>query len=85
MAHRRVGYRAGMSEESAYPALYLKRNEDTRLRAGHLWVFSNEVDVKRSPLTGWTKAANKSYARFAGLAGLMPNLYGQREGAIAFG
>ena len=40
-----------MSDEVAYPALYLKRNEDTRLRAGHLWVFSNEVDVKRSPLT----------------------------------
>jgi len=53
VAHRRVGYRAGMSEEIAYPALYLKRNEDTRLRAGHLWVFSNEVDVKRSPLTGF--------------------------------
>jgi 23S rRNA (cytosine1962-C5)-methyltransferase len=34
-----------------YPALYLKRGEDARLRAGHLWVFSNEVDVARSPLT----------------------------------
>jgi 23S rRNA (cytosine1962-C5)-methyltransferase len=31
--------------------LYLKKNEDRRLRAGHLWVFSNEVDVGRSPLT----------------------------------
>lgn len=34
-----------------YPALYLRRGEDMRLRAGHLWVFANEVDVKRSPLT----------------------------------
>src|SRR3954447_24364144 len=42
-----------MTQEIAYPALYLKRNEDARLRAGHLWVFSNEVDVKRSPLTGF--------------------------------
>jgi 23S rRNA (cytosine1962-C5)-methyltransferase len=42
-----------MTEETAYPALYLKRGEDARLRAGHLWVFSNEVDVKRSPLTGF--------------------------------
>jgi 23S rRNA (cytosine1962-C5)-methyltransferase len=42
-----------MSEEISYPALYLKRGEDARLRAGHLWVFSNEVDVKRSPLTGF--------------------------------
>jgi 23S rRNA (cytosine1962-C5)-methyltransferase len=40
-----------MSDDVSYPALYLKRGEDTRLRAGHLWVFSNEVDVKRSPLT----------------------------------
>ncbi|WP_306524439.1 class I SAM-dependent rRNA methyltransferase [Dokdonella sp.] len=36
-----------------YPALYLKRGEDARLRAGHLWVFSNEVDVERSPLTAF--------------------------------
>ena len=43
-----------MSEEAAYPALYLKRNEDARLRAGHLWVFSNEVDVGRSPLTSFS-------------------------------
>jgi 23S rRNA (cytosine1962-C5)-methyltransferase len=42
-----------VSEEIAYPALYLKRGEDARLRAGHLWVFSNEVDVKRSPLTAF--------------------------------
>ena len=42
-----------MSEEIAYPALYLKRGEEARLRAGHLWVFSNEVDVKRSPLTAF--------------------------------
>ena len=36
-----------------YPALYLKRGEDARLRAGHLWVFANEVDVARSPLTSF--------------------------------
>ncbi len=34
----------------AHPDLYLKKNEDKRLRKGHLWVFSNEVDTKRSPL-----------------------------------
>jgi len=39
-----------VSESIEYPALYLKRGEDARLRAGHLWVFSNEVDVARSPL-----------------------------------
>ena len=42
-----------MTDEIQVPALYLKRGEDTRLRAGHLWVFSNEVDVSRSPLSGF--------------------------------
>ncbi|KPJ88468.1 MAG: hypothetical protein AMJ53_16770, partial [Gammaproteobacteria bacterium SG8_11] len=28
----------------------LKRNEDRRLRAGHLWIFSNEVNTNKSPL-----------------------------------
>ena len=33
------------------PALRLKRNEDRRLHAGHLWIFSNEVDTGQTPLT----------------------------------
>jgi len=33
------------------PALRLKRNEDRRLQAGHLWIFSNEVDTQQTPLT----------------------------------
>jgi len=33
-----------------YPTLLLRRGEDRRLRAGHLWVFSNEVDVQGTPL-----------------------------------
>ena len=32
------------------PPLILRKNEDRRLRAGHLWVFSNEVDIGRTPL-----------------------------------
>lgn len=35
------------------PVLYLKPNEQRRLRAGHLWIFSNEVDIARSPLTAF--------------------------------
>ncbi len=31
-------------------SLILKRHEDRRLRAGHLWIFSNEVDTAKSPL-----------------------------------
>jgi 23S rRNA (cytosine1962-C5)-methyltransferase len=33
-----------------HPVLYLKKHEDQRLRKGHLWVFSNEIDNQRSPL-----------------------------------
>jgi 23S rRNA (cytosine1962-C5)-methyltransferase len=32
----------------------LKNGEDRRLRAGHLWVFSNEVDVSATPLTAFS-------------------------------
>jgi 23S rRNA (cytosine1962-C5)-methyltransferase len=32
------------------PVLRLKRNEDRRLHAGHLWIFSNEVDTGQTPL-----------------------------------
>jgi 23S rRNA (cytosine1962-C5)-methyltransferase len=33
------------------PQLVLKRHEDKRIRAGHAWVFSNEIDVAITPLT----------------------------------
>ena len=39
------------------PALVLKRNEDRRLRAGHLWVYSNEVDIKKTPLSSFAPGA----------------------------
>ncbi|BAO42988.1 class I SAM-dependent rRNA methyltransferase [Thiolapillus brandeum] len=32
------------------PVLFLKKGQERRLRAGHLWVYSNEVDSRRSPL-----------------------------------
>lgn len=32
-----------------YPVLKLKKNEERRLRAGHLWVFSNEVNTRDTP------------------------------------
>ncbi len=34
----------------ALPPLRLKKNEERRLRAGHLWVYSNEVDIRQTPL-----------------------------------
>lgn len=38
------------TDTSELPELRLKRGEDRRLSAGHLWVFSNEVDTQRTPL-----------------------------------
>lgn len=40
------------------PELRLKRGEDRRLSAGHLWVFSNEVDTQRTPLTKFAVGAH---------------------------
>jgi len=35
------------------PRLRLNRHEDRRLRAGHVWIFSNEVDTAATPLTAF--------------------------------
>ncbi|HLD69048.1 MAG TPA: class I SAM-dependent rRNA methyltransferase [Pseudomonas sp.] len=35
------------------PSLRLNANADRRLRAGHLWVYSNEVDTAATPLNGF--------------------------------
>ncbi|MEB0079238.1 class I SAM-dependent rRNA methyltransferase [Pseudomonas sp. CCI3.2] len=35
------------------PSLRLKANADRRLRNGHLWVYSNEIDVAATPLSGF--------------------------------
>jgi len=33
-------------------ALRLKKNQDRRIRAGHCWVYSNEIDTAATPLKG---------------------------------
>lgn len=38
---------------SPLPELRLKHGEDRRLTAGHLWVFSNEIDTEVTPLTAF--------------------------------
>jgi 23S rRNA (cytosine1962-C5)-methyltransferase len=45
-----------VSAEGELPPLRLRRGEDRRLRAGHLWVFSNEVDNETTPLLGFKTA-----------------------------
>jgi 23S rRNA (cytosine1962-C5)-methyltransferase len=67
------------ADESAQelPGLFLKRGEDARLRQGHAWVFSNEVDVKRSPLgefaPGEQVAIVDASERVLGLGYVNPN------------
>ncbi|NJO17970.1 MAG: class I SAM-dependent rRNA methyltransferase [Thioploca sp.] len=36
-----------------FTPLYLKKNADRRLRIGHIWIYSNEVDTNRSPLNSF--------------------------------
>lgn len=45
--------------------LYLKKKCERRLHGGHLWVYSNEVDTKKSPLQNFTSGQEiiiKDYA-----------------------
>jgi 23S rRNA (cytosine1962-C5)-methyltransferase len=39
------------------PELRLKPREDRRIAAGHLWIFSNEVDTASTPLAGFAPGA----------------------------
>lgn len=72
---------AGLLEASAaprdLPVLKLKKHEDRRLSAGHLWVFSNEVDTAATPLTrfepGAIVAVHSDRDRFLGYAYVNPH------------
>jgi len=39
-----------VSDAGALPRLQLRRNEDRRIRHGHHWVYSNEIDTAATPL-----------------------------------
>ena len=41
----------------ALPELVLRRHEDRRIRGGHAWVFSNEIDTAVTPLAAVTPGA----------------------------
>jgi len=47
------------ADSAAAPArvLRLKRGEERRLAAGHLWAFSNEIDTERTPLGDFAPGA----------------------------
>ncbi|AEF20149.1 class I SAM-dependent rRNA methyltransferase [Pseudomonas fulva] len=59
------------------PSLRLKANADRRLRAGHLWVYSNEIDVAATPLNAF-EAGDQAILEAAGgkplgIVALSPN------------
>jgi hypothetical protein len=58
------------------PPLALKPREERRLHAGHLWIFSNEVDVEATPLTAFAPGevvqVRSSADRFLGYAYVNP-------------
>ncbi len=59
------------------PSLRLKAHADRRLRAGHLWIYSNEVDAAASPLTAFAPGDQAVLENAAGkplgVVGLSPN------------
>ena len=59
------------------PKLRLKTNADRRLRAGHLWLYSNEVDVQTTPLNQFSPGdqviVENASGKALGVAGVSPN------------
>lgn len=59
------------------PPLRLKKDQDRRLRAGHLWVYSNEVDTDKTPFdqfeAGQVVAVENAQGKWQGLAYVNPN------------
>ena len=45
------------SDTHGLPELRLRPREEKRLAAGHLWIFSNEVDTARTPLANFASGA----------------------------
>lgn len=61
-----------------FAPLRLRKNEDRRLRAGHLWVYSNEVDVEATPLRdfqpGQPVTIQASSGKFIGTGYINPHV-----------
>lgn len=64
-------------QNSGHKTLKLKKNEDKRLKLGHLWVYSNEIDTDHSPLThfnpGDTAVVLNHQGQFIGQAYINPH------------
>jgi 23S rRNA (cytosine1962-C5)-methyltransferase len=60
-----------------YPVLRLKPHEDRRVGAGHLWIFSNEIDTKQTRMAdlppGGFVAVQSDRGKFLGFAYCNPH------------
>jgi len=65
------------TSSSELPELRLKPREERRIAGGHLWIFSNEVDTVRTPLTAFATGTHcrvvASNDRFLGYAYVNPH------------
>ncbi|MPQ77517.1 class I SAM-dependent rRNA methyltransferase [Hydrogenovibrio sp. JE_KL2] len=65
------------SSTSPKVTLRLKKNEDRRLKQGHMWIYSNEVDTQVSPLknfeSGQVVTVESSNGKPLGIAYINPN------------
>ncbi len=61
----------------ALSTLRLNKNADRRLKAGHLWIYSNEIDTKATPLNaleaGQQAVIESSTGKALGIAYINPN------------
>ena len=82
--HRGIRYNSQVTipvesntDAAVVPELRLKRGEDRRINAGHPWVFSNEVDIARTPLAtlpaGATVRLVSDRDKFLGFAYVNPH------------
>lgn len=66
-----------MTTAAGFPEIRLKPRADRRLRAGHLWIYSNEIDVAATPLKdlppGEIGRVVSDRGRFLGYAGFNPH------------
>jgi 23S rRNA (cytosine1962-C5)-methyltransferase len=65
------------SSSEQYPSICLKPREERRIRKGHLWVYSNEIDVQKTPIKGFEPgslvALESAKGQCLGLMHLNPN------------
>ena len=62
----------------SHPVIYLNKQSDRRLKKGHPWIYSNEVDVQRSPLKtlepGSLAAVHSASGQFLATAIINPHV-----------